>query len=62
MKSIIFFALCLCTGCNPAEISMIEAVTEEAIIIERDIFESHEKVSVPTDELNECRGENAVQI
>lgn len=43
MKSIILFALCLCTGCNPAEICMIEAVTEEAVILEHDIFDSHEE-------------------
>lgn len=50
MKKISLFVLCLFTGCNPAEISLLETVTEEAVIIEHDIFESQEKVVVPTDQ------------
>jgi hypothetical protein len=60
MKQISLFVLCLFTGCNPAEISLLETVTEEAVIIEHDIFESQEKIVVPTDKGSECRCENAV--
>jgi len=50
MKSIVFFMLCLCVGCTPAEISVFEAVAEEAIIIEQDITESHQTIVVPPDQ------------
>ena len=62
MKNILLFIICLLTGCNPAEISLIEAVTEEAVIIEHDIFEPQEKVIVPAEKINDCRCENALQI
>ena len=51
MKSIIFFVLCLFTACTPAEVCLIESATEDALIIEKDLFQSKNASVKSNDEI-----------
>lgn len=39
MKAELALVVLLCVGCTPAEIAIAEELTEEAILVEKDIFD-----------------------